>query len=987
MSHVICEDHLEQWSSLLPLSEISMFHCLTCLATHDDAEMLKHLSSTRHKLVRYVLLDEVIACEECHDTNVHQLVLCRIGLADMALLCQLCLAKDEKPATQYTLSNGSLLRKLPDYFKFRDISCQYCGAERHLSVANAPKGQVVVCRKCVDKCDPKLKLVSEDSDGFLYALLGIKEFVPRPQKNGKGRARKVGRKGGARLKPNASTKDSPFHAARAEAMAKKTGKTVAAVGADPSQLKAKPGKTSGKQTGRQPGNLKKELAKPGKFGSNKPPKLSDRATTSAQGGSFSQPPKAKGDQSKGSSHTLAPPRSSDALVLPKHLSRYEPSPEPLLLYPSMEKYYQEMSHNLFLEEKLSMHSSNNVMLDAGDMLIEWYADQNKKHRQFKVSMLLSDDLVNRLMSKKLQQIRKNPLAANQTVFLVLGNDIAWYGNILTTDTYSAQKGRKGGPKVFEMVVELYKWNYQPLPTTIDIRWLRVLPALVPVSRCFTAMSRLLNPKFKSMLLGHEPIKQIVFRNYLKYSRDTLNTSQKVAIQSVLNNSITVLQGPPGTGKTSTIFEIILQLLDNLSTYPILVVAASNIAIDNIAEKLLATHKHSILRIVSNEKEREYSREHPLGPICLHHKVHDALPNALKEIINDLRNPRALVSPNQFKKLLTQQIDVSDRFIAQARVIFTTTVVAGGNQLKLVKKFPVVIMDEATQSSEATTLIPLLMPDVEKFVFVGDQKQLSSFSQVPNLLLSLFERVLLNGTYKTAHMLDTQYRMHPLISDFPRRRFYNSLLQDGITAEQRQWASPIANPVYFWDTQRQHNEGRVLTGFREDRGFTYSNNGEVSLVVEVLTKLIFEKGVPKSDIGIITPYRGQRDLISSTLVKNELINPEHNDILVEVDRDDIYNDSKPVTIHTVSDIMIASIDAFQGREKNFLVMSCVRSNPENKIGFLKDERRLNVALTRAKYSLVLIGDVECLRKGDSLWKEYLDDLEQKGCIFKIKEFAY
>lgn len=1096
--------------------------CTTCATTVDDVEMLKHLSSTRHKTVQYDPLEELVACEDCSDTNIHQLVLLRIGLSDMVLLCQPCLAKDETPSTQYSLSNGSLLKKLADYYKFRDIECKFCGAEKYLGVANLPKEQIIVCRKCQDKIESKLvKIVSEDSDDFLYALLGIKEFVPLKLKlSGKGRGRKIGRKGGkggrrgpprssASKTDNNGEEKSHFHTARAAAFAIKSGQTVLAVGSSgvsPSQSKgnskansrsnsrvqsrsttpvpsgnggskngpkgAKGQKVSGskdKKAAVKPSGVKSDVTQPKKNSpksnvdvssskdqhqngptkkANKPahePKSSVPSTktqeralkakspsekeatkASAQKdsiksndarnskGSISKnhkgkngvQPDAKGrkvelkkdtkkdtkkdiraDLKNDVKNALKPPPKGSTLVIPPHLEVYQPAKEPPLTYDSMDQYFREISYNLFLEEKLSVPNSHNVFINPEDMALAWYADQDKKHKQFKVNILLSEDILNRLMSKKMQQVKKTPFSVNQSVFLMLGEDIAWYGNIVTAESRSAQKGRRGGVKIFEMVVELYKWNNQPLPTAVDVKWLKILPASIPVSRVFMAMSRIENPKFIKMILGKEPIKQIVFRNFLKFTKDTFNDSQKVAIQSVLNNSITVLQGPPGTGKTSTIYEIILQLLDNLSTYPILVVAASNIAIDNIAEKLIKDHERSILRIVSNEKEKEYTRDHPLGSICLHHKVYDSLPNNLKETIQDLRNPRATVSQNQFKKLLSQQIDVSDTLIAQAKVIFTTTVVAGGNQLKSVKKLPVVIMDEATQSSEPTTLIPLSMPGVEKFVFVGDQKQLSSFSQVPNLSLSLFERVLLNGTYRTPHMLDTQYRMHPAISDFPRRRFYNSLLKDGISSEQRQMDKIPSNPVYFWDTQGKLAEGRVRIGFREDRGFTYSNPGEIGLITEVLTKLIFEKGVSKSDIGVITPYRGQRDLISSVLVKNELINPEHNDILVEVDRDDIYNDSKPVTIHTVSDIMIASIDAFQGREKNFLIMSCVRSNSENKIGFLSDERRLNVALTRAKYGLIIIGDVECLKKGDSLWNEYLEDLKLKESIHTSKEFTY
>ncbi|CUM45897.1 uncharacterized protein AC631_03657 [Debaryomyces fabryi] len=1124
-----------------------LFTCATCSTSQDEVEMSKHLSSTRHKKVTFDPLNEVIECEECEDSNIHQLLLLRFGLSDMALLCQLCLSKDEKPSTQYSLSNGSLLKKLEQYYKFRDIECQLCLSDDKLYVGNNKSNgdQLIVCKKCLPEVsNNQINFVSESDDKFLYELLGIKEFVsPSNAKKGKGRSRKIGRKGGKNFKGKTASKlngklvskdaeerKAHFFNSKANSMAIKSGKTILAVGSNdtspspsksnsrvstprpttpvhsrPKQNTSKdkninrkiPVPKNAKVTGDKPkdkhssnkktqnssqnitaasrnntrknndsntprlNNISKEIEGTKQVNSKKTEKDINRRTPESKNSdkkakdkkktetflseetnpdlSLLKKPVKKTQKLKNTSKTDDTGVSKDnksskqksnekanfhksisksdsksiklnekkpepsnnkkkldknnkpkeeLLIIPSNIKKYEPSIEPKLSYDSMLSYFQEMSYNLFLEEKMSMHSNNNSYLESNEMTIEWYADQDKKHKQFKLNILLTDEIMNRFISKKMQSLKKSPFSLNQSVFLILGDEIPWYGQIVTSDTKSATKGRRGGLKVLEIVIELYKWNTQPLPHAVNVKWLKILPVSIPVSRVFIAMSRIENPKFINMILGKEPIKQIVFKNYLKFTKDTFNESQKVAIQSVLNNSITVLQGPPGSGKTSTIYEIILQLLDNLNTYPILVVAASNIAIDNIAEKLLAKHGRSILRIVSNEKEREYNREHPLASICLHHKVYDALPLAMKQTIDDMRRfngPK--VSQNQYKKLLTKQIELSDIFIAQAKVIFTTTVVAGGNQLKSVKKLPVVIMDEATQSSEPTTLIPLSVPGVDKFVFVGDQKQLSSFSQVPNLSLSLFERVLLNGTYRTPHMLDTQYRMHPMISEFPRNRFYGSLLKDGITAEDRILEGIPSNPVYFWDTCGAAPEERVKINFREDRGYTYSNKSEISYITKSVLKLIYDKGIPKSEIGIITPYRGQRDLISSILVKNDLINPEKDDIHVEVDRDDIYNESKPVTIHTVSDIMIASIDAFQGREKDFLIMSCVRSNKENNIGFLGDERRLNVALTRAKYGLIIIGDVHCLRESNPLWKEYLDHLQVHDSIHKDDEFLY
>lgn len=128
------------------------------------------------------------------------------------------------------------------------------------------------------------------------------------------------------------------------------------------------------------------------------------------------------------------------------------------------------------------------------------------------------------------------------------------------------------------------------------------------------------------------------------------------------------------------------------------------------------------------------------------------------------------------------------------------------------------------------------------------------------------------------------------------------------------------------------------------------------------------------------------MISATLVKDDVINPSNEQMRTEVDIDDLKNDSKPVTIHIVSGIMIASIDAFQGREKDYMIMSCVRSNTKGVIGFLRDERRLNVALTRAKYGLIMVGDKKCLQNGDKLWKEYLQYLDSKKAIHDNDTFG-
>lgn len=1051
------------------------YTCQTCQVQGLE-EIGKHLSSTRHKTVKYDLLEETIQCEECGDSNIHLLKMIRYGLSDISLLCNDCSEKEgnDEELASYSLSNGSLFLKLPQYYKFRDIQCMNCHLEKDLYVADTGKGQLIHCRACFkadNNVDPNAHdYVSEKSDSFLRTLLGITEHVPKSNANSKKGGRKGARKTGKerrrpkKVDPNAEQRKAHYEAKMATKAQFQLGKTVKAVGSlDTTPIQSRsvtPKPSHGKDHSKKAYNSSSTVKGPKKNG-DKSGKSSEPALKSQNGSADpkkaskklqskspiptgksdklkspgpSEPKAQKGNKksalpavpSKGAPNSgssnasngglkqrvkngdtssdnlsIKVPKPTTPLVLPPGISQFTPASEPPLLYPDLTSYFNEMCYNLFLEEKILLSNNNTSMLQPGEFILEWYSENNLKHKQYKIQILLTPEILDRYITKNMQSVKSSPFSQDQGIILVLDDRIPWYGRIAMVDTFSAKNqssgkghGKKGklrgpkptGPQICEIAVELYPWNTMPLPRTVDVKHLKLLPVSVPVGRVFFAMQNLLNPKFKDLLLGNKEVKQLNFKNYLQLTKSTFNESQKVGLQSVLNNSITVLQGPPGTGKTSTIHEIILQLLEKMNTSPILVVAASNIAIDNIAEKLLPKHGKSILRITSLQKEIEYNREHPLASICLHHKVFDGLPPHLQESLRNLRRSGEKISKSQYQKLMSAIIDYSNMVIGLSKVILTTTVTAGGLQLKALSKIPVVIMDEATQSSEPTTLIPLSMNGVEKFVFVGDHKQLSSFSDVPNLSLSLFERILRNGTYKTPHMLDTQYRMHPAISEFPRHKFYNNLLKDGITAEDRVKDGIPSNPVTFWDTEGKKAEKIVRTRFKSDGGMTYANDGEIKYLEKVLMTLIFDKGVKKSDIGVITPYRGQRDLISSTLVKNDLINPDKDIIHEDVDRDDFYNESKPLTIHTVSDIMIASIDAFQGREKDFMIMSCVRSNSENKVGFLKDERRLNVALTRARYGLIIIGDAKCL-SNDPLWKEYIDDLSSKGLLLGGNEFLY
>ncbi|CCH44397.1 putative ATP-dependent RNA helicase [Wickerhamomyces ciferrii] len=1142
------------------------YTCNTCSVSLDDQEMLKHLSSTRHKSVIHSPTQETLECESCQDSNIHQLIIIRYGGQDISLLCQTCFQKEQdKPSTQYTLNNGSILKNFENYLKIRDLECGLCGNDSHLQIdKNQP--DFVVCYKCIqnNELQSKRDFIKESDDNFLYVFLGIKEHV-KSSKPLKKRTRQVGRgkKGKGRfgkgkpstggpkrigtpsehnttlrsfqalsknqvdkIKPKDEINEPPQNIVKVDkkpdnkngkfngkssprpvgskppgskfdkgprssgfktetsrptgpykptgskptgpkTTGPKTGssktsapktsgpkptgpktagtKTTGPKSSKPASNdskdlttnitekiedlqisdKTKPetknssnnknkdnskprvngkdqstGKSTGKSAnkpGRSSDKLDKQTDKPGRHSdkptrkptekperksngpSKEPIKSNDKSKLQGKTGKidnkFNKPkspkdskgkPTSKIDDKNQTKSTNPPIKKESTPVVEEDYEELEHIPKylsnkPKLSYDSLDEYFKEMCFHLYLEEKLSSQPITNFHT-------EWHVDNKNL---FKVTIPFTEEIEN-LIPPKLRNLGKLPFSMNQSIFVAKSND---KDNIWDCFVKDLNLIKRNGKKI-ELLLELYKWNNsENFP--IGSSNLSIIPCSATITRILFAMSRISNERFIKMLLGKDPIRQINFKNRLQFTKDTFNDSQKEAIQHVLNNAITVLQGPPGTGKTSTIYEIILQLFRNLKTWPILVVAASNIAIDNIAEKLKADDDLNILRIVSTEKEKEYNEKHHLYDVCLHQQIFQRLPEQNKQIALDLRYNRKPVSQNQYKKLLTIQNSIIEKLVAQAQVILTTSVVAGGYQLKNLKKLPVVIMDESTQSSEATSLIPLSMPGVDKFVFVGDDKQLSSFSEVPYLEQSLFERVLNNGTYRNPHMLNVQYRMHPKISEFPIKRFYRNLLSNGVTEEDR-FIEGI-NPLVFVDYGSIHQESKVSNFKRfNGGGYTFTNHGEAKLILKILKDLIFTKNINKEDISVITPYSAQRDLLATTFQKDDLINPNNEDIEEEVDEDSLTN-KKPTTIKTICNIMVSSIDAFQGREKNFIIFSCVRSNEESKIGFVKDERRLNVALTRARNGLILVGNKQCMSLGDPLWKELTDHLESNDSI--------
>jgi senataxin len=267
------------------------------------------------------------------------------------------------------------------------------------------------------------------------------------------------------------------------------------------------------------------------------------------------------------------------------------------------------------------------------------------------------------------------------------------------------------------------------------------------------------------------------------------------------------------------------------------------------------------------------------------------------------------------------------------------------------EFETVIVDEAAQCVEMSALIPLKY-GCSKCILVGDPKQLppTVFSKEAARFQyeqSLFVRMQGNHP-NDVHLLDTQYRMHPEISWFPSQTFYDGRLLDGgnmAGLRQRPWhASALLGPYRFFDVQGQHSAA--------PKGHSLINKAEIEIALQLYKRLTSDFGEYdfKGKIGIITPYKSQlREL------KNQFRGKYGEQIL--------------------EDVEFNTTDAFQGRESEVIIFSCVRASPAGGIGFLQDIRRMNVGLTRAKSSLWVLGNSQSLVRGQ-FWRKLVEDAKER-----------
>ena len=454
------------------------------------------------------------------------------------------------------------------------------------------------------------------------------------------------------------------------------------------------------------------------------------------------------------------------------------------------------------------------------------------------------------------------------------------------------------------------------------------------------------------LLGHEidntTLRTTMPKRFSAPGLPELNHSQVNAVKSVLQKPLSLIQGPPGTGKTVTSATIVYQL-SKMNPGPVLVCAPSNVAVDQLTEKIHATGL-KVVRLTAKSRE---ALDSPISFLTLHEQVANNDTHIELQKLIQLKNEQGELSSSDERKYKALTRACEKEILSTADVICCTCVGCGDPRLSKIK-FRTVLVDEATQAAEPECMIPLVM-GCKQVVFVGDHLQLGPVimnkkAARAGLSQSLFERLIMLGNRPIR--LQVQYRMHPCLSEFPSNMFYEGTLQNGVTAPERlrrevdfPWPVPSLPMLFFQNLGQEEISSS---------GTSFLNRTEASNVEKIVTRF-FKAGVKPSQIGIVTPYEGQRSYIVNHMQLHGSLKKE------------LYKD-----------VEVASVDAFQGREKDYIILSCVRSNEHQGIGFLSDPRRLNVALTRARYGLVILGNPKVLNK-HPLWHYLLVHYKEKGCL--------
>ncbi len=513
--------------------------------------------------------------------------------------------------------------------------------------------------------------------------------------------------------------------------------------------------------------------------------------------------------------------------------------------------------------------------------------------------------------------------------------------------------------------------------------------------------------------GLFPLKRVLLEGYsdelhqeetlfdLAFVDVELNSSQQEAVKKALVSPLfSLIHGPPGTGKTRTAVEYIVQEVKRGRR--VLATADSNTACDNLLSGLVKRGVRAV-RVGHPARVDRELEEHSLFSLVKKLPAYSQVEKLWEEIIRlrgeqekhlkplpqwrrgmedqeileaakrgegrrgvpaskILSMARWLEREEHIRKLVERAQKIENQAIQEvldnAQVVVSTNIGSGSELLKD-KNFDVVVIDEGSQATEPSCLVAILRG--RRLVMSGDHLQLPptilSEEARPILSRTLFERMMERYPDRSS-FLQVQYRMNEKIMAFSNWKFYEGRLIAHPSVAQRtlsrlgislcdglRWSKVVDPelPLLFLDT--------VLCSDKEEKQLpgstSYYNPLEARIVEEIVKDFLMMK-VPEDWIGVITPYDDQVNLLAKSL----------------------------------PGIRVSTVDGFQGREKEIILLSLVRSNPQGEVGFLKDTRRLNVALTRACSKLVVIGDSATVSQ-EEIYREFIDFVKKEDCYFQIE----
>ncbi len=499
-------------------------------------------------------------------------------------------------------------------------------------------------------------------------------------------------------------------------------------------------------------------------------------------------------------------------------------------------------------------------------------------------------------------------------------------------------------------------------------------------------------KVINLIFGYEEVYGQHFEKIIPNDR-SLNTSQIDAVSKALGSpDFFVIHGPFGTGKTRTLAEYIIQEVNRGNS--ILATAESNVAVDNLVERLAgkinvvrvghpSRINPGIMNVSLDNLMKTHYRYAELGEIWdqieelyrMRDKEKKPVPSLRRglsdeEIVSlserDIRVSRGIpgdilksmakwIQINESIEDLIREADKIEKEIANEIITNADTVVTTNSTAFIVERvFDIAVVDEASQATVPSILIPL--NKANKFVIAGDHKQLPPTVlnfRAKELEVTLFELLIQKYPFKS-EMLTVQYRCNKNIADFPSQTFYNGRIKTHVGVKRitlkdlspkikNQIQKSFAENSLIFITTSSMNPREI-----QKRGSkSFFNPIEVRVVEKIVEELV-KMDIGLNRIGVISPYDDQVRMLRDAL-----------------------------------DCEVKTVDGFQGREKDVIIISFVRSNSSGEIGFLKDYRRLNVSITRAKRLLIMVGNDETL-SSDPVYRRLIRFVENRGKIIDANE---